>query len=334
MPDADLRLGLLVSIQDPADSRFDHHQLYAATIEQAREAEELGYHWVNAAEHHATTDGYLPAPLTLLAAIAAVTEEIRLSTGMLVLTLHHPLVIAEQAAVLDVISGGRLTLGIASGYRELEFDALGIEFEGRGRRFRESLEIMVEAWKGEPFSYAGKVFQIPEITVAPRPMQRPHPPLWLGGFGDAALTRAARWGSPCFPGGTTEIHNVEKLYSHYRELAAAKGLADSGLFLQRFSVVAETTEEARRLAYPGLRYTLEQYKAWGRPVEVEEIMGDWDRLDDTVIVGDEARCAEQIARYRELGVSDMMLQFQLPLTDPEVARESMRRFRAAAGSVD
>lgn len=333
MADEQLRLGLLISIQDPPDSPFDHRTLYEATIAQAREAERLGYHWVNAAEHHVTADGYLPAPLTLLAAIATVTDRIRLSTGMLVLTLHHPLVIAEQAAVLDVISGGRLTLGIASGYREIEFEALGQKFERRGRRFKEQLEIMVEAWKGEPFRYEGEFFRIPEVSVAPRPLQRPHPPLWLGGFGDQALTRAARWGSPCFPGGTTEIANVKKLYDRYRDLASAKDLADSGLLLQRFSVVAETTERARELALPGLRYTLEQYKAWGRPVEVEEFLSDWDRLDDTVIVGDEEHCAELISRYRELGVSDLMLQFQLPLTDPAVARESMHRFQAASGRI-
>src|SRR5258708_37025645 len=115
----------------------------------------LGYDWVNISEHHVTDDGYCPALMPVLAAIARRTERLGLSTGMLILPLHNPVRIAEEAAVVDVISGGRLTLGVAAGYRELEFQVLEADFRRRGRRLQESLEVVKLAWPGEPFSYHG-----------------------------------------------------------------------------------------------------------------------------------------------------------------------------------
>lgn len=324
-PGNTLRLGLLLSLQAPPDGPFSHQLIYRETIDQAVEAEQLGYSWINVGEHHVTADGFLPAPFAMLAAIAARTERIGLLTGMLVAPLHHPLAIAEEAATLDLISGGRLTLGLGGGYRPAEFEAFGVEFRRRGRILDETLEILVRAWSGEPFSYEGEVFQIPEVTVAPRPLQRPHPPIWFGGVSEAALRRAARWGAPCFPGGTADHEVIAASRARHLELVAEAGSEDRGLFLQRFTLIADSLEEARRLALPSIEYNLAQYKSWGRPIEDP---GGWDQLDETVIVGDEEHCAEQIARYRELGATDLIAQVGMPLIDPALARESMRRLRA------
>lgn len=326
-----LGLGLLLSLQAPPGGPYSHQQIYRETIAQAVEAEQLGYRWINVGEHHVTADGFLPAPFAMLAAIAARSSEIGLLTGMLVAPLHHPLAIAEEAAALDLISGGRLTLGLGGGYREEEFAAFGVEFRRRGKIIDETLEILQRAWTGEPFSYDGEVFQIPEVTVAPRPLQRPHPPIWFGGVSKPALRRAARWGAPCFPGGSADFELIAATRARHRELVAEAGTEDRGLFVQRFCLLADTLAEARRLAKPSIDYNLAQYRSWGRPIDDLE---SWERLDETVIVGDEQHCAELIGRYRELGTTDLIVQVGMPLIDPALARESMQRLQAVVDADD
>ncbi len=151
-----MRYGVIFSCQDPEGSPIGHPAVYESALACAAAAEEQGYDWINVTEHHVAADGYLPALFVLLAAMAAQTERIRLSTGMLILPLHSPLRIAEEAAVLDIISGGRLTLGVAAGYREVEFQAMQVDYRTRGRRFVESLELMRLAWTGEPFTFSGR----------------------------------------------------------------------------------------------------------------------------------------------------------------------------------
>jgi probable F420-dependent oxidoreductase len=315
-----MRYGVLFSCQDPPGSPIGHPAVYRAALDQVADAERQGYEWVNVTEHHVAADGYLPAMLVLLAAMAARTERIRLSTGMLLLTLHDPIRIAEEAAVLDVISGGRLTLGVSLGYREVEFAALGVDYATRGQRFRESLEILQLAWAGEPFSYRGEIFDIPEVVVRPLPVQRPIP-LWLGGTTPVALRRAVRYGSPCFPGATDDFAVVEARLRSYRELGG-----EGDLVLPRLAVVADTVEEARRRALPGIRAMFETYQSWGLPVDFSRTLQDWRLLDELVIVGDPARCAETLHRYADLGVTDLMLQFAMPAVQPAVAAESQARF--------
>jgi probable F420-dependent oxidoreductase len=318
---------VLFSLQDPPGSPIGHPALYAAALAQVVAAERQGYEWVNLTEHHVAADGYLPAVLPMLAAIAAVTTRIRLSTGMLILTLHEPVRVAEEAAVVDVISGGRLTLGIAAGYREVEFEAMGVDYATRGRRFEESIEILQLAWTGRPFSYDGEIFRIPEIVVRPVPAQPSGIPLWLGGTSRVALRRAVRHGAPCFPGATDSIGIVRERMASYdalRDEAPAAG--PRALVLPRLCVVADSTEEARSRALPGIAAMFETYQSWGLPVDFSEALCDWALLDELVIVGDTARAREALAGYAALGTTDLMLQFAMPTIEPAVAAESQARF--------
>ena len=201
-----MRYGVIFSCQDPEGSPIGHPAVYESALACAVAAEEQGYDWINVTEHHVAADGYLPALFVLLAAMAARTERIRLSTGMLILTLHSPLRIAEEAAVLDIISGGRLTLGVAAGYREVEFEAMQVDYRTRGKRFVESLELMRLAWTGEPFTFSGEIFDLPELVVrpVPDPASRASRCGWAG-RPTVALRRVVRHGAPVFPGATDEI---------------------------------------------------------------------------------------------------------------------------------
>jgi alkanesulfonate monooxygenase SsuD/methylene tetrahydromethanopterin reductase-like flavin-dependent oxidoreductase (luciferase family) len=208
---------------------------------------------------------------------------------------------------------------------------MGVEYAARGKRFREALEILQFAWAGEPFSYDGEVFKLPEIVVRPQPVQRPGLPLWLGGASDPALRRAVRWRSPLFCGATDTFDRLGILISRYDEFRAAAGWDEPRqLIIPRLTVVAETTEEARRRAHPALAAMFGTYESFGSPGDFAGVLESWDLLDNLVIVGDPERCADQLARYEELGATDLMIQFALPTLNPDHATESQQRFAELA----
>jgi alkanesulfonate monooxygenase SsuD/methylene tetrahydromethanopterin reductase-like flavin-dependent oxidoreductase (luciferase family) len=164
-------------------------ELYADTLAMAEEAERLGFDGVWVSEHHFTDDGYLSALFPVLAAIAARTERVVLGTNVALAPLYHPLRLAEDAAAVDLLSGGRLLLGLAIGYRDPEFDAFGVAKRERVGRLVECVEVCRKAWTGERFDHDGPVVSTNGLTVRPVP---PGPPeIWLGGWIDAAIERAA-----------------------------------------------------------------------------------------------------------------------------------------------
>lgn len=159
---------------------------------QARLAEQCGYDYFVLPENHFGQDGAIPDPLMLLANAAAVTDSIRLATTSYLLPLRHPVLAAEQVAVLDRLSGGRITLGIGRGYATTLFDAFGIDATKKRSLFRANLETMLKAWRGEPIRVSDESTSI----VSPRPLQLPHPPIWIAAFGALALSQAGSFGFP------------------------------------------------------------------------------------------------------------------------------------------
>jgi probable F420-dependent oxidoreductase len=170
-----------------------HAELYREMLEDAQWAEELGFSHFWLTEHHFWYDGYCPSLLVAAAAVAARTSRIRVGTSMLLLPEHDPLRVAEAAAVADVISGGRLDLGVAVGYRDVEFDGFGIARKDRGARMEEALDVLHLAWTEDRFSYQGRFFQYDNVLVTPKPVQRPIP-IWIGGWAEPVVRRAARRG--------------------------------------------------------------------------------------------------------------------------------------------
>ena len=194
-----LSFGLWYDFRNPAPWRRPWQRLYQETLEQVAWADSLGFDSVWLSEHHFTDDGYLPALFPMLAALATRTSHMRLGTAVLLAPLHHPLRLAEDAAVVDVLSGGRLELSVAPGYRAEEFALLGVRRAERGRRTDETIEIVKAAWRAQRFSYRGSCFRFEDVVVTPPPLQRPHPPIWVGGSSQAAARRAARHGCHFFP---------------------------------------------------------------------------------------------------------------------------------------
>src|SRR5439155_18667872 len=189
-----LRFGLWYDFRNPPQWRQPSDRLYREILDQIVWGENHGFEDVWLSEHHFIEDGYLPSILPIAAAIAARTTRIRIASGVLLMPFHNPVRLAEDIAVVDIISGGRFELGVGVGFKLEEFESFGVPFKERGSRTNESLEIIRRVLAGESVTLKSEFFDFKNVKVTPEPIQKPHPPIWLGGFTQAALRRAVRYG--------------------------------------------------------------------------------------------------------------------------------------------
>src|SRR5215475_7550918 len=194
-----INFGTFLLMQSP--SARSSQEIYERGLEIAQASETLGFGNVWLAEHHFSTYGYSSRPAQLATYIAARTTRIRVGTAVIVVPLHHPLVIAEEIATLDLLAGGRVDVGLGRGYQPYEFERLGLDLESGRARWEESVDIMLKAWAGRPFTYDGKLFKIPETSVFPQPLQQPHPPIWITAQSPASVEAAVRRGFNVLTGG-------------------------------------------------------------------------------------------------------------------------------------
>ena len=190
-----MKFGLFGGARTKRSVGIEDSQGYQGFIDYVLEAERLGFHQLFMVEHHFTGQGQVSASMTLLAYLAAKTSRIRLGTGVVVLPWHNPVLVAEQAATLDLLSGGRLDFGVGKGYRKLEFDGFCVPMDEANERFNEAIDIIRKAWTTEDrFSHHGPRWNYENIVVEPAPIQRPHPPMWLAAGSFDSVRRAAREG--------------------------------------------------------------------------------------------------------------------------------------------
>jgi alkanesulfonate monooxygenase SsuD/methylene tetrahydromethanopterin reductase-like flavin-dependent oxidoreductase (luciferase family) len=199
-------------------------QLYSGFVDYVCEAEALGFHSVFLVEHHFTGMAQVSASLGLLTYLAGRTSRIRLGTAVTVLTWHNPVLLAEQAATLDLVSGGRLDLGIGRGYRQNEFKGFGIPIEEANERYDEALEVLRKAWGSrERFSHHGKRWHFENIVVEPEPTQKPHPPLWVGAGSPVGIKAAAENGYNLLLDQLAPFEAIGERVAAFHAAAKAKG---------------------------------------------------------------------------------------------------------------
>jgi probable F420-dependent oxidoreductase len=284
-----VRVGIgLFTGQVPPGSERTFEQEYRETLELVRLAEALGFDSAWVSEHHGSSDGYLPSLLVMLAAYAAATSEIRLGTGVILTPLHDPIRLAEDAAVVDQLSAGRLTLGLGVAWREEEFRMFGTPLAERRTRIEETIEICRRAWTGERFSFEGAIFRHDRIRVTPSPVQAGGPPILIGGYVDAAFHRAGSIGD----GHITDVadHEAVRTAVTGMERAARDAGRDPSqlhLALMQNAFVAEEGDDAWRTVRDGVMYQLGAYEAWGKGQDTPE----HDSLEPSMDEPETARAA-------------------------------------------
>ena len=193
-----MQFGLFGGARTKRGVGFEDSQGYDSFIEYVIEADRLGFRQLFMVEHHFTGHGQVSASMTVLSYLAARTRHIRLGTAVVVVPWHNPVLVAEQVATLDLLSGGRVDFGVGKGYRQAEFDGFCIPIAEATERFDEAMEIIRKAWttphdkNGGRFSHHGERWHYDKIVVEPEPLQRPHPPLWLAAGSQDSIKRAAR----------------------------------------------------------------------------------------------------------------------------------------------
>jgi alkanesulfonate monooxygenase SsuD/methylene tetrahydromethanopterin reductase-like flavin-dependent oxidoreductase (luciferase family) len=320
-----LGFGLITCQRSPGDARNDE-ALYADGLDLAVFAEELGFDSVWVSEHHFVDDGYMPSLLPMCAAIAARTSRVEIGTGLLLMPLHDPLRIAEDVAAVDLISRGRLILGLGLGWRAEEFEGFDVPIGERARRLEDAVSVLRGAWAGEPVSAAGT-----EVVVTPRPSRAGGPPIWIGAWAERAVRRAGRIADGFIAGGDTPDAFGEQVGWATAERDGRPFAV--GLHMSTF---AWDGPDAWELILPHLRYVSWKYddmedarlrsgaSAAPPPMTPEEEAS----LRDEIVLGTPREVADRIRAYEDAAGTELHFIADLyrPGMEPTLQRESMRIF--------
>lgn len=320
-----MKFGLLFTFQLPPGSGIAWSEPYQDMLKCVPHAEALGYYSMYLATHHAKTDGLCPGPLPTLGAAAAVTKSMKIGTAVMLVPLYAPLKLAEDIAVLDNISEGRLIFGVAPGYVAEEFAAHGIPRDERVGRFEESLDLMITAWTQQEFIFNGKYYKVPRTVLTPKPVQKPYPQIWYGVSAKASLRRAAKRRAIQI---MSPRHGVEELKAHFATYeAAAKELGWTILArpIIRQVFVAPTMQKAEAVAAPAIEHLYRE--VYGRAsaagdralrnddgsVITDHNQVNFDTFKQRYIVGTPDFVVQEIAKYRDgLGCTEMVCWMHMP----------------------
>lgn len=303
---------------------------YRDFIEYICEAESLGFSSVFLAEHHFTGINQISASIGLLTYLAALTSKIRLGTAVTVLPWHNPILLAEQAATLDVLSNGRLEFGVGKGYRESEFDGFCMDITEAHERYEEALEVIRLAWTStERFSHHGKYWNFSNVIVEPAPAQKPMPPLWVGASSPASVVKAGLNGMRAMLTLQTSFDDIIELAQVYR-----KGLSEAGKPDDRYSPavvraihLAESKQEieegyeilGRFLLAAGNLAGSKVQKSVVLPTEKKEVR---EMLENSALIGPADEILSRLRKLKDGGIENILL---LNLSG---SREMLRNFAA------
>jgi len=313
----EMQFGLMMRAQFPEGD--DMQARFQELLEQARVANALGYSSLTKGMH------YSPAPwrdlqqFPFLCRVMAEAPALRLNFGLVLLSLHKPLDIAEQIATVDVMSGGKVIFGVALGYREVEFLAFGTTQKERVKRFEENLEAVKRLWTEDAVDMVGSHFTLQGASVGTKPLQKPHPPIWIGANADPAIRRAARLGDCWYVNPHSRVDTIARQVEVYRRALDECGKPFPTEFPARREVfVARSRAEAIRLCAPFLGAKYQAYHQWGQSRAMPEGDNDLgaefdDLIRDRFLLGSPDEVAEQmLVLHRTTGINHLIMSVQWP----------------------
>ncbi len=271
-----MKFGVLQFFSWP-ERRVPLATVYERALQRIEIMDQTGYDAVWLAEHHFNSFSICPSVHMVGAHIAARTTRLRIGTAISLAAFYHPLRLAEEVALLDILSGGRVNWGAGRGFDKTEFRAFGVPQEESAERFHENVEIVLQAWRNERVTYHGKHYDFDEIEVLPKPLQDPHPPVWMAASSPAAIEWAASQGHTIMMDPHSAHEEIGRKHDYYRRTLESHGHSIEGrqIPMARLMAIAETHDAAEEIARRGAQWTV---GAYARP----------DRMQSMKVLGDAA----------------------------------------------
>ena len=340
-----MKLGYFTLTDNPpgyGEARKDPNRLIQDLVTECIYAEEIGLNSAWVPEHHFGLFGVLPSPPAFLSYVAAKTKTIKLAPATVVLPLNHPLRVAEEFALLDLLSDGRAVLSAGRGYDAREYTAYGVDFSDSLEIFFEGLDIVQKAWSRESFSHDGAFYQFPECTITPRPLQLPHPPIYVACFSEPTLRRAARGGfNVIFApfAAAMMFGSIQNAVAEFRRESEAAGYMGREAMCSYFTDVtfseAQTSKTKERL----LKYFSAILPAFpsdpaSTPPHISYFIDIANRLKNmkpedlgsrSIITGDPEQCLGVLKECEEAGISEVIMYFNFGGLSHKETIEAMDR---------
>ncbi len=313
-----LPVGYLPCTQDPP-SGANMARVIEEIIAEAQAAEASGWDGCFITEHHQQEDGYLPNPLLVAGLVGMRTQRMKVGTCVLLLPLHHPVHVAEDCAIIDLATKGRLVLSVGVGYQPHDFAAFEVPVAERATRTEEALAVIRHCWSGKRFSYVGKHFHYQDTLITPTPLQKPGPPIWMASWTPPGLRRAGTLADGWIAAPVQSLPVIKDYANRYRA-AAEKAGKTPYICLMRDAVIASSMKEAEAESGPTM-YTHRFYFRYGayvpddylKDVKEPEDLTFAKAAKDRLIVGSPADCLEQLRRWKEEVRPDyLIIRFRQP----------------------
>ncbi|MBW2270155.1 MAG: LLM class flavin-dependent oxidoreductase [Deltaproteobacteria bacterium] len=308
-----IRFGVIYDFRKMPGSALSMPDIYANSLDQAERVDDLGFDHIWLTEHHFVEDGYLPSPLAVSGALAARTRNVMLGQDVLLLPHYHPVRLAEDLAVLDNLSRGRMMLGVGMGYVPAEFAALGSHRKQRLSRMEEGLDILELAWQQERFDYEGKRYQLSDVRVRPRPVQEGGPPTWIAAMSEAGALRAARRGAHLLPQGDRAAV-LDPYLARVDRAAEERRIGIVRPFYVTEDPDLRAAFQQRASAFSGDSHIAKLYREWFAQIDdamtrqLEEGEAHGRTIPQSFFAGTPDECIAELEAFaQEFGVTDVIL---------------------------
>jgi alkanesulfonate monooxygenase SsuD/methylene tetrahydromethanopterin reductase-like flavin-dependent oxidoreductase (luciferase family) len=328
-----MKVGYFPCTQDPPRGANIGGILREAIVE-AQVAEESGFDSCLFSEHHQQEDCYIPNVILMAGMVGVATKKIKVGTCVTLIPLWHPVHVAEDAAIVDQITGGRMILSVGVGYQERDFSAFGLSIKERAGRSEEGVEVLKKCWEQERFSHHGKFYNLDDVMITPKPFQKPRPPIWMAAWSDVGLKRVARISDGWITSPLEHVQVIKRFADLYRSECKKHGKKPY-LVLMRDVLVSESMDTARRESGP-LMYTHKFYfrNNGYAPDDVTKTIKSEDQwtfdvaAPNRLIVGSPKDCLAQLQMWqKEVQPDYLVLRMRHPGGPPhERVKEAIRVF--------
>ena len=312
------------------DTSYPAQRMYKEMLEEAKFAEELGFVAFGIPEHHFLNTLVHPNPLLTAVRVASVTKRIPIVTAVMVLPLHDMRMLAGEIAQTDCLTDGRIQIGVGRGAFRYEFDRFGVPMEEARERFDDALQLLVKLLTEEEVSWSSKYYNFAPLTITPRPMQKPHPPIWVAAMHEASISWAVENGYPVMTTPLRDPFAAAKMQADAFTAAKARAGAvarSSRMSMLRNAYVGTTEADIRekvRFGHTKQRQFANVYNTPGEvyrgKIKLLDIAVTEEEIANNIIIGTPERCIEMLERYRALGIDNLMLNMNFGATHRDVMR--------------